>query len=88
MIPLIYIDRRLEGGPQSGLIAPGQHNILLLLLKIYNAITLGGQVILDLQVIELSRVWGDVHQRYLASKPMPVVQPETAKGLQNGQLAA
>src|SRR3989442_14580317 len=48
----------------------------------------GGQVILDLRVIKLSRVWQEVHQRYLASKPMPVVQLGTAKGPQNGQLAA
>ena len=48
----------------------------------------GGQVILDLRVIKLSRVWQEVHQRYLASKPMPVVPLETSKGLQNGQLAA
>jgi hypothetical protein len=48
----------------------------------------GGQVILDLRVIKLSRVWEDVHLRYLASKPMPVVQPEAAKGPQDRQLAA
>jgi hypothetical protein len=48
----------------------------------------GGQVILDLRVIKLSRVWEDVHRRYLASKPMPVVQPEAAKGPQDRQLAA
>ncbi len=48
----------------------------------------GGQVILDLRVLTLSQVWQEVHQRYLASKPMPVVQQETAKGPQNGQLAA
>ena len=48
----------------------------------------GGQVSLDLRVIKLSRVWGKVHQRYLASKAMPSVSLETAKGLQNGQLAA
>lgn len=48
----------------------------------------GGQVILDLRVIKLSRVWEAVHQRYLASKPMPIVHLETAKGLQNGLLAA
>ncbi len=48
----------------------------------------GGQVILDLRVIKLSRVWGKVHQRYLASKPMPVVPLETSKSLQNKQLAA
>lgn len=48
----------------------------------------GGQVILDLRIIKLSRVWEAVHQRYLASKPVPVVHLETAKCLQNGQLAA
>ena len=32
----------------------------------------GGQVILDLRVIWLSGVWEAVHQRYLASKPIPV----------------
>ncbi len=48
----------------------------------------GGQVILDLRVIKLSRVWEDVHRRYLVSKPMPVVQPEAAKGPQDRQLAA
>lgn len=48
----------------------------------------GGQVILDLRVLTLSRVWQAVHQRYLASKPMPVVPLETPKGLQNQQLAS
>lgn len=48
----------------------------------------GGQVILDLRVITLSRVWQAAHQRYLASKLMPVVQLETSKGLQNQQLAS
>jgi len=48
----------------------------------------GGQVILDLRVIRLSHVWEEVHQRYLASKPMPVAQVEVAKGPRHGQLAA
>jgi hypothetical protein len=48
----------------------------------------GGQVILDLRVIKLSQVWGKVHQRYWASKPLPIVPLEAAKSLQNGQLAA
>jgi hypothetical protein len=48
----------------------------------------GGQVILDLRVLTLSRVWEEVHQRYLASKPRPIVHLETAKDLQNRQLAA
>ena len=45
-------------------------------------------MILDLRVIKLSRVWQAVHQKYLVSKPMPVCQLETAKGIQNEQLAA
>lgn len=48
----------------------------------------GGQVILDLRVIRLSRVWDQVHQRYLASKPMPVAQNEVSKTAQHGRLAA
>jgi hypothetical protein len=48
----------------------------------------GGQVILDLRVIWLSGVWDDVHQRYLASKPMPVTQVEVDKSIQHGQQAA
>ena len=48
----------------------------------------GGQVILDLRVIWLSGVWHDVHQRYLASQPMPVTQTDMAKGDQCGQQAA
>nr|ADA82584.1 transposase [uncultured bacterium psy1] len=48
----------------------------------------GGQVILDLRVIKLSRVWNEVYQRYLVSKPMPIVLPESAKAPQNKRLAA
>jgi hypothetical protein len=48
----------------------------------------GGQVILDLRVIWLSRVWDAVHQRYLASKPMPVNQGEMANGAQHRRKAA
>src|SRR5215467_607825 len=39
----------------------------------------GGQVILDLRVIRLSGVWNEVHQRYLASKPLPVACGDTGK---------
>jgi hypothetical protein len=42
----------------------------------------GGQTILDLRVIWLSGVWGDVYQRYLASKPMPTALAEMATGAQ------
>jgi hypothetical protein len=48
----------------------------------------GGQMILDLQVIRLGRVWDEVHQRHLASKPMPIAQVNMAKGAQNGKKAA
>jgi hypothetical protein len=48
----------------------------------------GGQVILDLRVIWLSRVWDEVHPRYLASKPIPVAQGAMGKGAQHGQQAA
>ena len=48
----------------------------------------GGQVILDLRVIRLSCVWGAVHQRYLASKPLPVTCVDTAKAAQQQPLAA
>jgi hypothetical protein len=42
----------------------------------------GGQVILDLRVLWLSGVWETVHQRYLASQPMPITQAGIAKGTQ------
>ena len=48
----------------------------------------GGQVILDLRVIWFSGVWADVHQRSLASKPMPVTQVDMVQGVQHAQQAA
>jgi hypothetical protein len=48
----------------------------------------GGQVILDLRVIRLSRVWDEVHQRYLASKPLPVTCVDMGKAAQHRPLAA
>ena len=48
----------------------------------------GGQVILDLRVIWLSGVWEDVHQRYLASQPMPLPQEDLAQGVQREQQTA
>jgi hypothetical protein len=48
----------------------------------------GGQVILDLRVIWLSGVWDEVHQRYLASKPMPVTPGDMAQGVQHEQQVA
>jgi succinate dehydrogenase flavin-adding protein (antitoxin of CptAB toxin-antitoxin module) len=48
----------------------------------------GGQVILDLRVLRLSHVWDEVHQRYLASKPLPVACRDTGKVAQHQPLAA
>jgi hypothetical protein len=48
----------------------------------------GGQVIVDLRVIWLSGVWTQAHQRYLASKPMPVTQLEAANVAQHEKQAA
>ena len=48
----------------------------------------GGQVILDLRVIRLSGVWNEVHQRYLASKPLPVTCVNRSKATQHRPLAA
>jgi hypothetical protein len=44
----------------------------------------GSQVILNLRVIWLSGVWADVHQRYLASKPLPATQGDMAQGTRCG----
>lgn len=48
----------------------------------------GGQVILDLRVIRLSGVWNEAHQRYLASKPLPVTCVDMGKAAQHRPLAA
>ena len=48
----------------------------------------GGQVILDLRVLRLSHVWDEAHQRYLASKPLPVVCGDTGNVTQHQPLAA
>jgi len=48
----------------------------------------GGQGILALRVIWLSGVWEHVHQRYLASQPMPMTQEEMAKVAQPRPQAA
>jgi len=48
----------------------------------------GGQVILDLRVIWLSGVWDAVHQRYLASQPLPAISVKMAQGAPHEQLAA
>jgi hypothetical protein len=48
----------------------------------------GGQVILDLRVIWLSGIWDAAHQRYLASKPLPIAQAKLARGVQHALQAA
>lgn len=48
----------------------------------------GGQVILNLRVVWLSGVWSEVHQRSLASKPMPDTQADMVTGTQHEQQAA
>ena len=48
----------------------------------------GRQVILDLRVIWLSGVWDAVHQRYLASQPLPAISVKMAQGAPHEQLAA
>jgi hypothetical protein len=48
----------------------------------------GGQVILNLRVLWLSGLWADVHQRYLASQPLPETQVSMAKGARCGRQAA
>jgi hypothetical protein len=40
----------------------------------------GGQVILDLRVLVLSRVWPQAHQSYLASLPRPTIVPQASEG--------
>jgi hypothetical protein len=48
----------------------------------------GGQVILELRVIWLSGVWEAVHQRYLASKLIPLILVQRVAGAQHEQQAA
>jgi hypothetical protein len=48
----------------------------------------GGQMILALRVIRLSGVWHEVHQRYLASKPLPVSCIDRSKAAPHRPLAA
>jgi hypothetical protein len=48
----------------------------------------GGPVIVDLRVVWLRGVWSEVHQRYVASKPMPDSQADRVTGTQHEQQAA
>ena len=45
----------------------------------------GGQVILDLRVLVLSKVWHPVHQVYLKTRPQPTVAKSASPQVQQGQ---
>jgi hypothetical protein len=45
----------------------------------------GGHVTLDLRALWLCGVWEEVHQRYLAAKPMSVTAIDIGKEAQGGQ---
>jgi hypothetical protein len=46
----------------------------------------GGQVILDLRVLVLSRVWQHAHQSYLASRPQPSIVVQASDGTSRGDI--
>ena len=45
----------------------------------------GGQVILDLRVLVLSKVWQETHQAYLSSRPQPADVQPASTGVGRGQ---
>jgi hypothetical protein len=45
----------------------------------------GGQVILDLRVLVLSKVWHEAHSAYLRSRPLPTVSKPASKRSGSGQ---
>jgi hypothetical protein len=45
----------------------------------------GGQVILDLRVLVLSRVWQAAHASYLASRPQPTIAKQASAGLRTNR---
>ena len=45
----------------------------------------GGQVIVDLRVLKLSKVWQAVHQAYLRSRPEPSIVKPASNTLASGQ---
>jgi hypothetical protein len=46
----------------------------------------GGQVIVDLRVLVLSRVWQKAHQAYLASRPQPTILKPASEGVVRRQI--
>jgi hypothetical protein len=46
----------------------------------------GGQVILDLPVLVLSRVWQHAHQSYLTSRPLPTSVEQASDGAGRGEI--
>jgi hypothetical protein len=47
----------------------------------------GGQVIVDLRVLVLSRVWPQAHQAYLAARPQPTIVKQASIGPGRGRIA-
>ena len=46
----------------------------------------GGQVIVDLRVLKLSKVWQEAHSAYLRSRPLPTVVESASQSLLNGRV--
>jgi hypothetical protein len=46
----------------------------------------GGQVIVDLRVLVLSRVWQQAHQSYLAARPQPALVRQASDGTHTGRV--
>lgn len=46
----------------------------------------GGQIILDLRVLVLSKVWNKAHDGYLRSRPQPTVAKPASKQVDSKQI--
>jgi hypothetical protein len=46
----------------------------------------GGQVILDLRVLVLSKVWSKAHQAYLKTRPQPTIVKQASEGMDRGRV--
>src|SRR5205807_5717557 len=47
----------------------------------------GGQVIVDLRVLVLSKVWTKAHESYLATRPKPMLVAQPSVGSNKGQVS-
>jgi hypothetical protein len=45
----------------------------------------GGQVIVDLRILVLSRVWQEAHAAYLGSRPLPTIVQQASNGQRKGR---